>query len=204
MKLMDQFQKYPDSSEALYFVKCHADGTEWSYVATFEDTAKRISEEAEWSLHDVKEALGDSFEGGNEMHTMNIKGEQWGAELTLITEFKRPGPLFNTKLTYTDGIEDKMAIFDGNVLIGAVENPTEGNIKTMIAFRRGQRPEDVQPGELNPYGPHHMIPGYAFHFNEVVSVETMIRVLEEIRLDMLRRVVQPVKQSKGFNPSPCS
>jgi len=92
--------------------------------------------------------------------------------------------LFNRILKYTNKIEDQLAIFDGNVLISAIENPDENNVKTMIGFRRVDKPQGKKIGDSDD-SQFKDIQGYAFHFQRIESVQVMIYALEEVKESMI-------------------
>jgi hypothetical protein len=94
------------------------------------------------------------------------------------------GELFTNTLKYKNGVEDKLAIFDGNILVGPVKNTSYG-VDTIIAFRRVEKPDDKSIGDRDD-GRFSHVSGYAFHFENINSIQVVIDALEEIKADMHR------------------
>lgn len=90
--------------------------------------------------------------------------------------------LFDSTLKYTNARKDKLAVFDGNILVGAQSNEDENGTKTMVTFRRVKKPEGTKIGDEN--NDFLDVEGYAFHFNRIESIDVVIKVLEEIKTSM--------------------
>lgn len=93
--------------------------------------------------------------------------------------------MFTETLNYATGSKDKLAIFDGNILIAAQSNPDENHTKTMVTFKRVIRPTDKEIGDYSLKGEFDHIEGYAFHFNSVESVNVLLECLQEVKASML-------------------
>lgn len=66
---------------------CHGDGSYWSYVASMDEAAKRISEESGYSIEDVLEEFMKSEEDHScGCFKYRLDGEQWGVTVIELTE----------------------------------------------------------------------------------------------------------------------
>ena len=94
--------------------------------------------------------------------------------------------LFNEKLNWLDGTFDKLAIADGNLLVGAQSNPDENGVKTILTIGASVKPDGLMIGDMEPDVGVVRYDGHAIHFCKPSSVQVFIDALEEIKADMLK------------------
>ena len=99
---------------------------------------------------------------------------------------KKYGKLFNSELELNDKGRCPLAIFDGNIKVGVIDNPAYNNVKTILYISRYKRPDHLEIGDFQDYQQDEKdCDNYAFHFNNPESVDVVIDALRVIKNSMI-------------------